>query len=394
MTKSRWLAPLTFLSLGVILSVTTVAVLADEEEGAEYRKRAGDCKVDDAAGHYRLALWAQSQDMKIEARRHFRIVVTLDADHRAARRALGFEKVAGRWVRGKEAMRAKGFVQHDGVWMTPEEYSFFNKDEIEAQRAKAARIASNAALKKTWNPDPAVRGRAMKSIEALDAKYRLRPLSIAARVNRLDVRQRAVDGLATLGTEDTLPALYKRAIFDQDEAIRKAAAEAIKAVDAEGKLGPFVRALNSPFTKVRTHAVNAMEVLADSHAVGPLIRRYQLVGGSGQRVYISNVTQISFIQDFDVEVAQTSFIADPVIGVIQEGLTLDIRVLSTVGEIEVYERPALSSALSSLTGKNLGDDPKAWGEWYFAEMKRRRAEARQERHDRLQDNREKSEADG
>ncbi|MHC4731371.1 MAG: hypothetical protein ACYS6Z_12400, partial [Planctomycetota bacterium] len=35
--------------------------------------------------------------------------------------------------------------------------------------------------------------------------------------------------------------------------------------------------------------------------------------------------QISFVQDFDVEVAQTSFIADPVIGVIQDGLSLDVR---------------------------------------------------------------------
>ena len=30
-------------------------------------------------------------------------------------------------------------------------------------------------------------------------------------------------------------------------------------------------------------------------------------------------------KDFDVEVAQTSFIADPVIGVVQDGLTLDVR---------------------------------------------------------------------
>ncbi|MCA9317932.1 MAG: hypothetical protein KDB73_20775, partial [Planctomycetes bacterium] len=31
------------------------------------------------------------------------------------------------------------------------------------------------------------------------------------------------------------------------------------------------------------------------------------------------------IQDFDVEVAQTSFIADPIVGIIQDGLTLDVR---------------------------------------------------------------------
>ncbi|MHC4339710.1 MAG: hypothetical protein ACYSX0_05815 [Planctomycetota bacterium] len=44
-----------------------------------------------------------------------------------------------------------------------------------------------------------------------------------------------------------------------------------------------------------------------------------------QRANLTVVTQVSFVQDFDVEVAQTAFIADPVIGVIQDGLTLDVR---------------------------------------------------------------------
>jgi general secretion pathway protein D len=44
-----------------------------------------------------------------------------------------------------------------------------------------------------------------------------------------------------------------------------------------------------------------------------------------QRANLTVVNQISFVQDFDVEVAQTAFIADPVIGVIQDGLTLDVR---------------------------------------------------------------------
>jgi general secretion pathway protein D len=44
-----------------------------------------------------------------------------------------------------------------------------------------------------------------------------------------------------------------------------------------------------------------------------------------QRANLSSVTQISYVQDFDVEVAQTSFIADPVIGVVQEGIVLDVR---------------------------------------------------------------------
>ena len=44
-----------------------------------------------------------------------------------------------------------------------------------------------------------------------------------------------------------------------------------------------------------------------------------------QRAYLSAVRQVSYVQDFDVEVAQTQFISDPVIGVIQDGLVLDVR---------------------------------------------------------------------
>ncbi len=350
---------------------------AGDDLAIDYSKRAARLAADDADGHYRLGLWCETNGMKIEARRHLRTVVVLEPDHRAARRALGFEKVHGRWVGAKDVQRAKGFVEHDGVWVTPEEYLFLAKDKIEAQRAKEARKIGNEALKMAWNRDAALRARAMSTIERLDEKYRLRPLSIAARVARPDVRMRAVKGLETLNDEHALPALYKRAVFDTEEEIRKAAAHAVKSTEAEGKIGPFVRALNSPFTRVRTHAIQALEVLGDEGAVGPLVARYQLVGGSGQSVYITTVNQISYIQDFDVEVAQTSFIADPVIGVIQDGLTLNVRVLATVGEIEVYERPALSSALSSLTGKNLGDSPRAWAAWYRDHRRMERKQARQ-----------------
>jgi len=44
-----------------------------------------------------------------------------------------------------------------------------------------------------------------------------------------------------------------------------------------------------------------------------------------QRANITLVNQVSFIQDFDVEVAQTAFIADPIVSIIQDGLTLDVR---------------------------------------------------------------------
>jgi len=109
-----------------ILALTLIAALAfagDDELLSnlqkDYGQRAASIAKDDAGAHYKMALWCAENGLKVEARKHHRMVVTLSSDHRASRRALGFEKIGGRWVSGKEKMRAKGFVKHDGVWLTP-----------------------------------------------------------------------------------------------------------------------------------------------------------------------------------------------------------------------------------------------------------------------------------
>jgi type II secretory pathway component GspD/PulD (secretin) len=43
------------------------------------------------------------------------------------------------------------------------------------------------------------------------------------------------------------------------------------------------------------------------------------------RSYFTVVNQVSFIQDFDVDVANSAFIANPNVGIIQEGVALDVR---------------------------------------------------------------------
>ncbi len=362
------------ISVTLLLALMVAIVVAGGTPAEEYKQRVAKIDADDAKAHYALALWCQEQDLNVYALREHRNVVVLDPEHRASRRALGYERVAGRWAKGKDAMAAKGFVEHDGVWMTKEEYAHYAKDDIAAKQAKQARIEANQALRKIRSSDLRVRDRAMAKIERLQREHRLRPLSIVARGAPTDVRLRAVTGLGKLNDERALPPLYKRAIFDPEKAVREAAVQAIKATDAKGKIGPFVKALDSSFSTVRVHAAEALGALGDAGGVGPLVRRYRVSGGSGQSVYITEMVQRSYIQDFDVEVAQTSFIADPVIGVIQDGVQLHMRVLSTSGYIDIYESGAIAGALQKLTGEEIGRDPKAWTDWWNSKVARERAE--------------------
>jgi type II secretory pathway component GspD/PulD (secretin) len=66
-----------------------------------------------------------------------------------------------------------------------------------------------------------------------------------------------------------------------------------------------------------------------------------------QRANITLINQVSFIQDFDVEVAQTAFIADPIVGVIQDGLVLDVQ--PTVSHDRKYITLQLKPTIATLT---------------------------------------------
>jgi type II secretory pathway component GspD/PulD (secretin) len=61
-------------------------------------------------------------------------------------------------------------------------------------------------------------------------------------------------------------------------------------------------------------SVNASEVMAP-----------ELTVYNTERAYVTVINEVSFLQDFDVDVANTAFIANPEIGILQEGVVLDVR---------------------------------------------------------------------
>lgn len=56
-----------------------------------------------------------------------------------------------------------------------------------------------------------------------------------------------------------------------------------------------------------------------------LVNGQQLSVINSQRANVSVINQTSYVKDYEVEVAQASFIADPKVDVIQDGLALDVR---------------------------------------------------------------------
>lgn len=139
---------------------------------ATYAETLARLDARDVLGHFKLAAWCDAHGLAAQAEERYRHVLRLDPDHAATRARLayvrfrgqwlaraeaeaqGLRKLHGEWVTAEEAERiekglrlyegqwrtpeeilvAKGFVQDEGVWVTPAE----REVRVAARRARGA----------------------------------------------------------------------------------------------------------------------------------------------------------------------------------------------------------------------------------------------------------------
>jgi hypothetical protein len=94
----------------------------------QYEKKAK--KVESTAqAHYKLGLWCVEKELREEAKKHHRKALEIDPAFAPAGKALGYEKVEGKWLSPDEAKKARGLVKFEGKWIPKEE-----RDQILAER--------------------------------------------------------------------------------------------------------------------------------------------------------------------------------------------------------------------------------------------------------------------
>ncbi len=76
--------------------------------------------VEGAQGHYDLAIWARDKGLTNRSNDLLRKAIEIEPDHAGARKALGYEKVEGRWLEGDPLKVALGLVKHNGRWLPRE----------------------------------------------------------------------------------------------------------------------------------------------------------------------------------------------------------------------------------------------------------------------------------
>jgi hypothetical protein len=69
-----------------------------------------------------------------------------------------------------------------------------------------------------------------------------------------------------------------------------------------------------------------------------------ITGYSGQRVALYRGIQRAYLQDYDVEVAQEAVISDPIVNILQTGLSFDVRPVAGDGKVVLTIRAQFSAA--------------------------------------------------
>jgi len=342
---------------GVRLAATdVVSVVAGEGPRAAADRVRRALSKSDATGHFRLALSLDAQGLPELAREEYVAVLNAEPDHPAARRALGYEKAGDRWVSVAEARRRSGLVLYGGKWLLAAEVDLL-------ARGKKKVVVKNVPLvraMKTAATTPSLREAAEARIAQAAPAERVEAARALLVYPDPNVRRYACRELEREGDESALRTLIAVAVRDAHPSVRDAAVKAAATFGNDDVAIPLVRALGSEHPALVANAARSLAMLGDVRAVGYLIKRI-VSHGSSPGAYFALETMTAYIRDFDVEVAQTSFIADPIIGTVQEGAVQDVKVLDVTIERTIVEQILIQSfnRLAHANTKSV-DDVKAW----------------------------------
>ena len=178
------------------------------------------------------------------------------------------------------------------------------------------------------------------------------------------LRSYAAKRMARVALPKGFRTLLTTALRDVDPTVRTVAATALKHPSYSRAVHVFGRGLFTSSKALQNRSLEALTALGDEMAVGYIIQRWEKRSGDFTRVYFMQMNQLSYIQDFDVEVASTSFIADPVVGVLQEGVLQDVRVLATSQEGTTIRAATYRRSLASIAGVDHGAKVGAWRKYW------------------------------
>jgi hypothetical protein len=328
-------------------------VLRPRPEEIEY-ERIAPTYPDTAAGQWDLAQWCREHKLTAQRRVHLRRVIELDPNHVAARHALGYSQVDGKWATQEETMTSHGYVRKDGKWMLPQEVKIA-EDKRKLETAQQEWCQKLKRWRGWLGTDRDQQAR--DEIAAVNDPMAVKGLTMGLHDDR-DSRARMlfVAALAKIDVPDAARALAVASIYDSVEDVRLTCLDHLQTKRRPEVTSYYVGKLSSK--KNTNEIINLAAVglgrMKDPSAIGPLIEalvtthKFKVVkpGGDGAM--------------------------SPTFGTGPGGRPGGAGMSMGGGPKFVYktmQNQSVLDALVAMTGHNFNFDKQAWKFWYSSQKK-------------------------
>ena len=213
-----------------------------------------------------------------------------------------------------------------------------------ADAGRAAHLGDGRGAAGPGGPDRPGR-RAAETSTACRARHALRPATPACA--RASARM-----LGEIGDEAALTSadLLRRARPRRGRAARGRARGRV--VRARRHRHPLHPCAGSPRTSASSRTPRRPSPTSAIRGPSAYVVKRMTSHGCSARNFVSFLNQVSYVRDYDVEIAQASNIANPDVATIQDGVVLDVSVIDA-GYTKTWIEPILVGAASRLAGREV-----------------------------------------
>ena len=358
--------------------VEFTSIRSREVEEYETRSKTVANTVED---RWSLAEWCRQNRLRTQRAEQLELLLLIDPDHVESHKALGHVQYRGEWMTREAQMAQRGYVLHQGRYVTQQEYDQLAKSESEraAEREWFAKV-------RAWVRFASGANERQRQEGTTELQQITDPAAVPALVTHMaehgdpGIRRLMVASLSNIPGVRPVKPLIVRSLQDADATIRDAALSALKPEQYAPAIAELIPALLHNDNQVVNRAGAALGRIGDRQVVPALIdalvtsHRYQVKVPVGPTVTVGLAPVGSKLADpnalsqylpAEVEVAlrtgQIPFgaVVLPAPGVPQEYRTYKVQVQLPNEQVLL--------ALRKITGQNLGYDERGWKLWWTAE---------------------------
>jgi len=300
---------------------------------------------DTVEGQWELAEWCRENSNSAARKTHLERILELDPNHAAARRALGYTQVEGKWATQDSVMQARGYVKYKGRWVVPQEV------ELIEQRRKTEKAEADWRGKlKRWRDwlDSDRAEEAVVQLRAIHDPDALPALTRALKEDENDVhRALYAQAVSSIQHPKALALLVQLSLEDPNEEVRLTALDFLAVEKHPDVIAQYVSGLRSKDNQSVNRAAECLRVMNSPTAVEPLIdalvtiHKHKITSGSPDSI-------------------NSTFNTTPGGGGAPGGLSVgqSTRVIT-----QRLQNPAVLDSLIKLTGVNFDYDVPRWKQW-------------------------------